>query len=70
MRDGNPQSRRAAPRPRREFWEQWWVRIAVVGAVVVAVVTVAILSDPTQASWEAKTWEFVHQVAEATVGRK
>ena len=61
MRDG---------RTRREFWELWWVRVAVVAVVAVAVITVSVLIDPTHASWEAKTWEFVHEVAAASVGRK
>lgn len=53
--------------PRREFWELWWVRVAVVAVVAAAVITVAVLIDPSHASWEAKTWELVHHVAAVSV---
>lgn len=56
--------------PRREFWELWWVRVAVVAVVAVSVITVAVLSDPSHASWEAKTWELVHDMAAASVGHR
>jgi hypothetical protein len=46
------------------------VRIAVVAAVVLTVVAVAVISDPSHDSWHAKTWQFVHHVAAASVGHR
>jgi len=41
-----------------------------VAVFAVAVITVAVLSDPSHASWEAKTWELVHDMAAASVGHR
>jgi hypothetical protein len=39
-------------------------------AVVLTFVAVAVISDPSQESWHAKTWQFAHHVAAASVGHK
>lgn len=57
-------------RPPRGFWELWSVRIVSALVVLMTAVAIAVLGDPGHESWQAKTWEFVHHVAAASVGHQ
>lgn len=56
-------------RSRREVWDAWPVRIAVVAALVGGIIAAAILGDPEPEPWQAKTWELLHNAAAVSVGR-
>ncbi|MBV8928607.1 MAG: hypothetical protein JO152_05740 [Mycobacteriaceae bacterium] len=58
--------RRAPQRDRKNFWELWSTRVLVFVAAIAAVVGIAIVSDPDQESWHAKTWEFLHDLVPKT----
>jgi hypothetical protein len=57
---GKPRNPAEPPqRRRKEPWERWYTRVAVVLSTLAAVVVIAVFGDPEHESWHAKTWELV-----------
>jgi hypothetical protein len=52
------------------WWDRWSVRVLTVISVVIAVVVIANVGEPAPMSWHAKTWELIHNMAAASVGRR
>jgi len=63
-------TRRTAPSSPSSFWELWWVRLASVVLLMVAIVGAAVAGDPDHESWQAKTWELLHSIAATSVGHR
>ncbi|WP_142391371.1 hypothetical protein [Mycobacterium sp. ENV421] len=48
--------------PRKEFWERWSTRVAVVTLLISAVIVVALVTDPSSEPWYSKTFEVIQDL--------
>lgn len=68
--DEQPRMGGSQPSQPRGIWELWWVRLTVTIGILAAMLVGAMVGDPTDEPWQAKTWGLLHTIAATSVGRR